>query len=67
MNDPIKAKSRLFVPLLLWTEIVLPEVNSSIEQVKQETESERPSYWKSACRFIAPKCFSSVSFYKIIY
>lgn len=55
------------MPLLLRTEIVLPEVNSSIEQVKQETESERPSYWKSACRFIVPKCFSSVSFYKIIY
>ncbi|WP_435781893.1 hypothetical protein [Bacillus subtilis] len=46
---------------------VLPVINSSIEQVKHEIELKRPSYWKDACRFTVPKCFSSVSFYKIIY
>ncbi|KFF56384.1 hypothetical protein CM50_07450 [Bacillus subtilis] len=60
MNEPIKAKGWLFVPVYsgnaVWTEIVLPEVNSSVEQIKREFESERPSYWKGACRFII-KCF----------
>jgi len=73
--DPTKAKGWLLVRLLCGSaaskEIEIsaevPVVNSSIEQVKQEIELKRPSYWKGACRFTVPKCFSSVSFYKIIY